>query len=90
MNDFSLIFRIFKNTLPSIKNIVFFLKKLNLNFRINTFRHAQTSRPVLSNQEIVIQMLNDLDKVDRNIFGTESLYSKSENDQDMDFDRECK
>ena len=52
--------------------------------------HAQTSRPVLSNQEIVDQMLNDLEKVDRGIFGTESLYTKSENDQDMDFDRECK
>ena len=44
---------------------------------------------MLSSQEIVDQMLDDLDKVDRSIFGTESLYTKTENDQDMDFDREC-
>ena len=45
---------------------------------------------MLSNSEIITQMLTDLEKVDKSSIGTQGLYVKSEGDDEAGFDKECK
>ena len=45
---------------------------------------------MLSNSEIITQMLTDLEKVDKGSIGTQGLYVKSEGDDEAGFDKECK
>nr|XP_006815685.1 PREDICTED: DNA-binding protein RFX6-like [Saccoglossus kowalevskii] len=75
-----------KGKIPIARQFVQALK------RQTSFLHlTQTSRPVLFDQQLVDQMIDDLDKVDLQSIGTQALISNaSDSDQDNDLNTERK
>ena len=56
----------------------------------NIFFFLQTARPVLFDQQLVDQMIEDLEKVDLCSIGSHAMLSVSQDETDSELNTECK
>ena len=54
------------------------------------FLFSQTARPVLFDQQLVDQMIEDLEKVDLGSIGSQAMLSVTQDDTDSELNAECK